>query len=270
MAPFPRGTLRPARPPALRAPLDSRRPRSGGLRRRYDEPLAAAPASRRPTDRHRPPPLLHSPGPVGALGGTNGGGQRRRDWPSALGPCRFPGRCRRRDLGGRCPGAAPFSRTGARRSWLWQLPSPRAWSRQHSAQPRATGTAGSSDRDRRTLRPRPQSARSGVVGQFEIMDACLTSCLQGPGKVTLLPGIAAVSVGVGRTDSDLWRHFGNGRFVPLAKVATPMHGVPECAPPNRRTGAPTPADQQQGNGTEDPIALPLELNATGFPRFLKL
>ena len=172
MAPFPRGTLRPARPPALRAPLDSRPPRSGGLRRRYDEPLAAATASRRPTDRHRPPPLLQSPGPVGALGGTNGRGQRRMDSPSAPGPCRFPGRCRRRDLGGRCLGAAPFWRTGAHRSWLWQPPSPRAWARQLSAQPRATGTAGSSDRDRRTLRPRPQSARSGVVGQFEIMEAC--------------------------------------------------------------------------------------------------
>ena len=165
VAPFRRGTLRPARPPAVRAPLDSRPPRSGGLRRRYDEPLAAATASRRPTDRHRPPPLLHSPGPVGALGGTNGRGQRRMDSPSAPGPCRFPGRCRRRDLGGRCLGAAPFWRTGAHRSWLWQLPSPRAWARQLSAQPRATGTAGSSDRDRRTLRPRPQSARSGVVRQ---------------------------------------------------------------------------------------------------------
>ena len=161
VAPFRRGTPRPTRPPALRAPLDSRPPRSGGLRRRSDEPPAAATASRRPTDRRRPPPLLRSPGPVGALAGTNGRGQRQMDSRSAPGPCRFPGRCRRRDLGDRCLGAAPFSRTGAHRSWLWQLPSPRAWARPLSAQPRATGTAGSSDRDRRTLRPWPQSARSG-------------------------------------------------------------------------------------------------------------
>jgi hypothetical protein len=97
------------------------------------------------------------------------------DSPSAPGPCRFPGRCRRRDLGGRCLGAAPFWRTGAHRSWLWQLPSPRAWARPLSAHPRATVTAGSSDRDRRTLHPRPQSARSGVVGQFEIMELCRSS-----------------------------------------------------------------------------------------------
>ena len=71
MAPFRRGTLLPSRPPAVRAPLDSQQPQSGGLRPRCGEPLAAAPASTRPTDR-RPPPLLPSPGPVGALGGTNG------------------------------------------------------------------------------------------------------------------------------------------------------------------------------------------------------
>ncbi len=180
MAPFRRGTLRPARPPAVRAPPDSRPPRSGGLRRRYDGPLAAATASRRPTDRHRPPPLLQSPGPVGALEGTNGRGQRRLGSPSGPGPSRFPGRCRRRDLGGRCLGAAPFWRPDAHRSWLWQRPSLRAWARQLSALPRATGTAGSSDRDRRTLRPRPQSARSGVVGQLEIMGACRSSRRQGP------------------------------------------------------------------------------------------
>ncbi len=165
MAPARRETLRPSRPPAVRAPFDSRPPRSGGSRRRFDEPLAAATASRRPTDCHRPPPQLHLPGPVGALGGTNGRGQRQMDSPSVLGPCRFPGRCRRRDLGGRCLGAAPFWRTGDHRSWLWQLPSPRAWARQLSAQPRATGTTGSLDRDRQTSRPRPQSARSGVVRQ---------------------------------------------------------------------------------------------------------
>ncbi len=161
VAPFPRGTPRPARPPALRAPLDSRPPRSGGLRRHYDGPLAAATASRRPTDRHRPPPLPQSPGPVGAQAGSNGRGQRQLDSPSGPDPCRFPGRCRRRDLGDRCLGAAPFWRPGAHRSWLWQLPSPRAWARQLSAPPRATGTAGSWDRDRRTLPPSPQSARSG-------------------------------------------------------------------------------------------------------------
>ena len=87
------------------------------------------------------------------------------DLPAAAGPCRFPGRCRRRDLDDRCLGAGPFGRTGAHRSWLWQLPSLRAWARQLSAQPRATWTAGSSDRDLQTLRPWPQSARSGVVGQ---------------------------------------------------------------------------------------------------------
>ena len=150
-------------------------PRSGGLRRRSDEPLAAATASRPPIA-HRPPPrLLQSPGLVGALGGTNGRGRRRMDSPSAPGPCRFPGRCRRRDLGSRCLGAAPFWRTGAHRSSLWQPRSPRAWARQPSARPRASGAAGSSDRDRRTLRPRPQSARSGVVGRFEITEACRSS-----------------------------------------------------------------------------------------------
>src|SRR6516225_913853 len=76
-APFRRGTLRPSRPRVVQAPLDSRPPRSGGLRRRYGEPLGAGTASRRPTDRRRPPLLLQSRGPVGALGGTNGKGQRR-------------------------------------------------------------------------------------------------------------------------------------------------------------------------------------------------
>ena len=111
-----------------------------------------------------------SPGPVGALAGTNGRVQRRLDSPSGPGPCRFPGRCRRRDLGDRCLGAAPFWRTGTHRSWPWQLPSPRAWARQPSAQPRATGTAGSSDRHRRTLRPSPQSARSDSGSGFVELD----------------------------------------------------------------------------------------------------
>ena len=176
--------------PLVRAPLDSRSPDSGGLRRRYDETLAAANASRRPTDRRPPPPLLQSPGPVGARGGTNGRGQRRMDSPSAPGPSRFPGRCRRRDLGCRCLGAAPFSRRGAHRSWLWPLPSPRAWARQLSAQARAIGTAGSSDRDRRTLRPRPQSARSTAVGQFEIKEpvARVEGCDQHGRCDSLVPG----------------------------------------------------------------------------------
>ena len=43
-----------------------RLPGSGGLRPRYDEILAAAIASRRPTTRRRLPPLRLSPGPVGA------------------------------------------------------------------------------------------------------------------------------------------------------------------------------------------------------------
>jgi hypothetical protein len=50
-------------------------------------------------------------------------------------------------------------RTGARLLWLWLLPSPRAWSLQLSAQPRAIGIAGSSDRDLLTIRPPAQSAR---------------------------------------------------------------------------------------------------------------
>ena len=158
-APFRRGTLRPSRLRVVRATLDSRQPRSGGLRRHYGGPLAAGTASRRPTDRHRPPLLLQSPGPVGALGGTNGRGRQRMDWPLAPAPCGSLGRYRRRVLGGQCPGAAPSLRTGARLLWLWQLPSPRAWALQLSAQPRAIGTARSSDRDLLTIRPPAQSAR---------------------------------------------------------------------------------------------------------------
>ncbi len=183
MAPFARGTPRPARPPALRAPLDSQPPHSGGLRRRYDGPLAAATASRRPTDRHRPPPLLQSPGPADAQAGTNERGQRQLDSPSGLDPCRFPGRCRRPDLGDRYLGAAPFWRLGAHRAWLWQLPSPRAWARQRRA-PRAIGTAGSSDRDRRTLCPWPQFA-DRVVRQIEIVEACRS---RASWAVSLAPG----------------------------------------------------------------------------------
>ena len=103
--------------------------------------------------------LRRSPGLVGALEGTNERGQRRRDWPSAPGPWRFPGRCRRQDHGGRSLEAAPFWRTGAHRSWTWRPPSLRAWARPQPVRSRATAKAGPSDWDRGTLRPRPQSGR---------------------------------------------------------------------------------------------------------------
>src|ERR1700677_2476424 len=84
------------------------------------------------------------------------------DSPSTPDPCRSPGRCRRRGLGDRYLGVAPFWRTGAPRSWLWLLPSPQAWVRRLLARPRATRTTVLSDLDQRMLLPPPQSARSRI------------------------------------------------------------------------------------------------------------